>query len=201
MLKSGKEHLESLRDGRVIHLGGECIEDVTTHPAFRNAARTVAALYDMKADPAHRETMTYEEDGRHHSIYYLRPKTRDDLQRRMLGYCIIADLTCGMLGCSPNHVASFATGMALKLDELKSPYGYPDHLLTSYRHIRDHDLYTVYAALPPQAARDPAFYQQKNLPGPTLRVVRKGNNGVVIRGMKMLAIVRAPPRRRAKKAG
>ena len=56
MLRSGKEHLERLRDGRVVYVGNERIDDVTTHPVFRNAARTVAAIYDMKADPAHRET-------------------------------------------------------------------------------------------------------------------------------------------------
>ena len=72
MLRSGKEHLESLRDGRVVYIGSEQVDDVTTHPAFRNAAQTVAALYDMKADPALREEMTYEEDGDRHSIYYLR---------------------------------------------------------------------------------------------------------------------------------
>src|SRR5438876_11901257 len=93
MLKTGKGHVESLRDGRVVYLGSERIDDVTTHPAFRNAVRTVARLYDMKADPAQRETMTYEEDGGRHSIYFLRPKTRDDLQRRMLGHRKIADLT------------------------------------------------------------------------------------------------------------
>ena len=54
MLRSGKEHLESLRDGRVVYIGNEKVDDVTTHPAFRNAAQTVAALYDMKADPAQR---------------------------------------------------------------------------------------------------------------------------------------------------
>ncbi len=47
------------------------------------AAQTVAGIYDMKADPANRDSMTYEEDGGRHSIYFLRPKTRDDLQRRI----------------------------------------------------------------------------------------------------------------------
>jgi 4-hydroxyphenylacetate 3-monooxygenase len=51
MLRTGNEHLESLRDGRVIYIGSERVDDVTCHPAFRNAAQTVAALYDMKADP------------------------------------------------------------------------------------------------------------------------------------------------------
>ena len=72
MLRTGKEHLESLRDGRVVYVGGERIDDVTTHPAFRAPAQTVAAIYDMKADPANRDTMTYEEDGGRHSIYFLR---------------------------------------------------------------------------------------------------------------------------------
>ena len=44
MLKSGSEHLESLRDGRVVYIGSERVADVTTHPAFRNAARTVASI-------------------------------------------------------------------------------------------------------------------------------------------------------------
>ena len=76
MLRTGKEHLESLRDGRVVYVGGERVDDVTTHPAFRAAAQTVAGIYDLKGDPAHRDTMTYEEDGGRHSIYFLKPKTR-----------------------------------------------------------------------------------------------------------------------------
>jgi len=95
MLRTGKEHLESLRDGRVVYIGGEKVDDVTTHPAFRNAAATVAAIYDMKADPASRDTMSYQEDGGRHSIYFLRPRSRDDLQRRMLGHRRIADCSSG----------------------------------------------------------------------------------------------------------
>ena len=98
MLRSGKEHLELIRDGRIVYIGAERVDDVTRHPAFRNAAQTVAALYDMKADPALREEMTYEEDAGRHSIYFLRARTRDDLQRRMIGHRRIADFTYGMFG-------------------------------------------------------------------------------------------------------
>ena len=38
MLKTGSEHLESLRDGRTVFIGSEKVTDVTSHPAFRNAA-------------------------------------------------------------------------------------------------------------------------------------------------------------------
>jgi 4-hydroxyphenylacetate 3-monooxygenase len=187
MLRSGKEHLETLRDGRIVYVGSERVHDVTRHPAFREAAATVAAIYDMKADPANREVMTYDEDGARHSIYFLRPRSRDDLQRRMLGHRKIADLTLGMFGRSPDHVASFVTGMAMKPDALPAPYGYSDNLLRYYRHLRDNDTYVVYAVLPPQAARNPEFYERQNMPVPTLRVVREEDDGVVISGMKMLA--------------
>jgi len=187
MLRSGKEHLDSLRDGRVVYIGNERVEDVTTHPAFRNAAHTVAAIYDLKADPASRDEMSYEEDGGRHSIYFLRARSRDDLQRRMVGHRRIADFTHGLFGRSPDHVASFVTGMAMKLDALNSPCARPDNVQRYYQHIRDNDVYVAYAVVPPQAARDPAFYTRQNLPVPTLRVVREDDDGVVISGMKMLA--------------
>jgi 4-hydroxyphenylacetate 3-monooxygenase len=187
MLRSGKEHLESLRDGRVVYVGGERIDDVTRHPAFRMAAETVAAIYDMKADPANRDAMTYEEEGSRHSIYFLRPRTRDDLQRRMEGHRRIAELTHGMFGRSPDHVASFVTGMALKPDVLVAPCGHSDNLLAYYEYARDNDVYTVYAVVPPQAARNPEFYLRQNIPMPSLRVVAEDDRGVTISGMKMLA--------------
>ena len=103
MLRTGQEHLESLRDGRVVYVGGERIDDVTRHPWFREAARTVAGLYDLKADPANRDILTYEEEGSRHSIYFMRPKTRDDLQRRMEGHKRIAEFTHGMFGVAGNQ--------------------------------------------------------------------------------------------------
>jgi 4-hydroxyphenylacetate 3-monooxygenase len=187
MLRTGKEHLESLRDGRVIYVGAEKVDDVTRHPAFRNAAHTVAALYDMKSDPALKDEMTFEEDGGRHSIYFLRASSRDDLQRRMIGHRRVADFTYGLFGRSPDHVASFITGMSMKLDELKAPCGNPNNLLNYYKYIRDNDVYAVYAVVPPQAARNPEFYHRQNIPMPTLRVVRESDDGVVISGTKMLA--------------
>jgi 4-hydroxyphenylacetate 3-monooxygenase len=185
MLKSGNEHLESLRDGRVVYIGSERVADVTTHPAFRNAARTVASIYDMKL--AEREAMSFEQDGERFSIYFLQPKTREDLARRTRGHRMIAELTYGMFGRSPDHVASFVTGMAMKPEELKAPCGRPGNLLNFYRDIARTDAYVVYAVVPPQAARNPEFYQRQNIPIPTLSVVREEDDGLVISGMKMLA--------------
>src|SRR5262249_36494270 len=47
---TGAQYLESLRDGREVYVYGERIKDVTTHPAFRNSARSIARLYDALHD-------------------------------------------------------------------------------------------------------------------------------------------------------
>ena len=48
---TGDEYFESLRDGREVWIYGQRVEDVTTHPAFRNTARMIARLYDALHDP------------------------------------------------------------------------------------------------------------------------------------------------------
>jgi 4-hydroxyphenylacetate 3-hydroxylase N terminal len=63
MLMTGKDYLESIRDGRRVYVGSELVEDVTTHPAFRNAAHSFALIYDRKRAPENHDIMTFEEDG------------------------------------------------------------------------------------------------------------------------------------------
>ena len=60
MAKTGAQHLESLRDGREVFLNGEKVDDVTTHPAYKNAVAAAANLYDFQADPENIEWMTFE---------------------------------------------------------------------------------------------------------------------------------------------
>ena len=184
MLKTGKEHLEQLRDGRTVYIGSEKVTDVTAHPAFRNAARSIAAIYDMKCDPPNREAMSFEEGGHRYSAYFLPAKWRVDLEKRTHLHRAIANMSYGMLGRSPDHVSSFVTGMSTN----PSVFGdYADNLLGYYEHMRTNDVYACYAVIPPQAARNPEFYVKQNLPIPTLRVIREDDDGVVISGMKMLA--------------
>jgi 4-hydroxyphenylacetate 3-monooxygenase len=184
LLKTGVEHLEQLRDGRTVYIGRERVRDVTTHPAFRNGARSIASIYDLKADPQNAETASFEEDGEYHSAYFLRARTTEDLLRRSKIHRQIADLSYGLLGRSPDHVASFVTGMAMKPEVFGR---YSGHITDYYRYMRRQDIFAAYAVLPPQAARNPEFYHRMNMPTPTLRVVRESDDGLVISGMKMLA--------------
>ena len=48
-VKTGAEHIKSLKDGRTVYIDGRLVDDVTEHPAFRNSIRSAAALYDFQA--------------------------------------------------------------------------------------------------------------------------------------------------------
>ena len=136
MMRTGAEHLERLRDGRRIYIGSERVDDVTSHPAFRNAARTVAAIYDMKADPANREIMSFDGGAGRFSMYYLQARTQEDLRRRMRAHRMIADMTYGLFGRSPDHVASFVTGMAMRPDIFAAgDRPFADNIAAYYRYM------------------------------------------------------------------
>src|SRR3954467_14401936 len=136
MLKSGAEHLRQLRDGRAVYIGAEKVTDVTSHPAFRNAARTVAGLYDLKNSPA----LSYEEGGERHSNYFLKAKSGEDLSKRTEIHRAIAGASYGLLGRSPDHVASFVTGMAMNAPVF-GPY--EKNLLNYYEAMRKADTYAA----------------------------------------------------------
>ena len=61
--KTGAEHIASLRDGRAVYIDGQRVNDVTAHPAFKNAVRSAGALYDFQAQPENIELMTFMPDG------------------------------------------------------------------------------------------------------------------------------------------
>src|SRR5215470_8528677 len=59
---TGSEFIESLRDGREVYIYGERVGDVTKHPAFRNAAVSVARLYDALHDAKTKDVLTAPTD-------------------------------------------------------------------------------------------------------------------------------------------
>ena len=113
MLLTGEEFLQSIRDGRRVYVGGERVDDVTVHPAFRNAARSFAMIYDRKRAPENREVMTVEEDGDIFSTYFLLPRSREDLQRRYETHRRIASWTYGLMGRAPDNFPSYVSGLVM----------------------------------------------------------------------------------------
>ncbi len=186
MLLSGKEKLERMRDGRAVYIGSERVRDVTKHRAFARAAQTVADIYDHKKQPDVQDILSFEEHGERFSIYFLQAKTRDDLERRTRGHKHIADLTLGMFGRSPDHVAAMITGLSMNAGVLGNE-SYQNNLTRYYHEARRNDYYCVFACVPPTGARSGEIVDGRGVVYPALRVVDEHDDGVVISGIKMLA--------------
>src|SRR5262245_43197475 len=79
---TGKEFIESLRDDREVYIYGERVKDVTTHPAFRNAVRSIARLYDALHDDKQKAVLTCPTDtgtGTFTHKFFRVAKSREDL--------------------------------------------------------------------------------------------------------------------------
>jgi 4-hydroxyphenylacetate 3-monooxygenase len=188
VLISGQHKLERMRDGRTVYIGAERVDDVTSHPAFREGAKTIAGLYDLKADPAKRDLFSFEEDGERISLYWLRCRNRDDLVRRMRCCKAIADATYGFVGRSPDQVSGLITGLAMNaalLDGLRPGFG--QNLLKYYDFARKNDLYLSFAVTPASGRKASDLFPGQQRDDPNLQVVAEDDAGVTVSGMKMLA--------------
>ena len=187
MLLTGKEYLESIRDGRRVYVGGELVDDVTTHPAFRNAAHSFAMIYDRKRAPENRDVMTFEEDGETFSSYFLLPRTREDLQRRFETHRRIASWTLRaarpLAGQFPELRERAGHGPG---DVRPHPPGLRRQHANYYRHMRANDIFASHTVTNPQGWRMPIRPRRQKRTPPTLRVVAEDDRGVTINGLKML---------------
>ena len=188
MTRSGDDYMRALRDGRTVSVNGERVEDVTAHPAFAGAIRTVARLYDLADDPANRELMTYPSprDGRPVNKAWLVPRTREDLVARRRAIKFSADASYGFLGRSPDHVSSFFAGFAGSPEfYARGGQRFADNLLRFAAKAADEDLYLSYVIVHPTIDRAKPAHQQSE-PYLYAGAAAERDGGIVVRGAQML---------------
>jgi 4-hydroxyphenylacetate 3-monooxygenase len=188
-LRTGADYLRSLDDGRAVYVDGEKVKDVTKHPAFAEAAKSAARLYDIAADPAMRDRMTYTSPSSGKPVLraFQIPRSHEDLRLKRLASETWSEATFGMIGRTPDHVAGFFCGYAA-VPEVFAAGGqqYADNVVRFYEHIRENHLWTTYAIVPPQIDRSKPAHKQSD---PTLYagVVKETDGGIVVSGAQQLA--------------
>jgi 4-hydroxyphenylacetate 3-monooxygenase len=187
MVKNGKQHLESLRDGREVYIDGQRVNNHVDHPAYRQSIRSAADLYEYQANPANVERMTFKSPTSGNAVnrMWQLPTSHGELVERRKALEEWAELTCGFLGRSPDHVASCLSGMVMGLDvfERYDPKR-AKALWDYYEYARDRDLYLTYVIVNPQADRGKDPGQQAE--GLVASVVDEDAEGITIKGAKML---------------
>src|ERR1700736_5177168 len=111
---TGSEYLASLRDGREIYIYGERVDDVTTHPAFRNAARSIARLYDALHDPRSKDVLTWATDtgsGGFTHKFFRAARSGEDLIGQRDAIAHWARLSYGWMGRSPDYKDSLMNAL------------------------------------------------------------------------------------------
>ena len=189
-LRTGAQYIDGIRDdGRRVFIDGEVVRDVTAHPAFRAAVRSVARLYDIAADPANRALMTYPSPATGKPVLrcWEIPRVPADLTARRAMIARWAEATFGLMGRTPDHVAGFFAGFAAKPSVFSAAGAqWAANVTRFYEFARDRHLYLSYAIVPPQIDRSQPAHRQSD---PTLYagVTKERDGGIVLKGAQQLA--------------
>jgi len=187
-IRTGKELLDSLDDGREVWLDGERITDLTGDQRLSGAAYTMAELYDMQHRSDLVETMTYASPttGDRVGMSYIEPKSVDDLKRRRKMVSVWMEATCGFFGRSPDFMNIHTTGFA----SAHEVFGARDekfgrNIRAYYEHARENDIAMTHTLVNPQVDRSlPVEKQSKDL---AAKIVKETDEGIVIKGARMVA--------------
>ena len=83
MLRTGKQYLEALNDGRVVWVGNEKVDNVATHPLTRDYAQRMAEFFDLHRREDLRDILTFvDDDGERRSMTWFRHRTKEQLVRK-----------------------------------------------------------------------------------------------------------------------
>jgi 4-hydroxyphenylacetate 3-monooxygenase len=191
--RTGQEYLEAL-DERAIQVeieGRQYTGRVSEIPQLRNITRTYAQVFDLQHDPGLRDVMTYESpsSGERVGMSFLQPASVDDVVRRREAMAVWAEFSLGNLGRTGDYCNSAVMAMAAAAEWFgQDDPAYAENVRRYYEHVRENDLLLTHTLVFPQANRSVGPAQQKEQ---TLaaRIVDRNDNGIVIRGARLLATI------------
>lgn len=181
-LLTGRDYLESLRDGREVYIYGERVKDVTTHPSSRNAARSIARLYDALHDPATRDALTMvDRHGIRTHRFFTASYSAEELLAAREAIAIWARMTYGFMGRTPDYKAAFMATLG-SMPEFYAPY--TESGTTWYKRYASKGLFLNHVLINPPVDRKKPVHEVGDV---FVHVVKERDDGIVVRGAKMLA--------------
>ncbi len=189
-LRSGQQYIDALKnDGRRVFLDGEEVSDVTSHPAFEEAVRSIADLFDIAHDPANRDVMSYTSPatGEPVNVIWRMPKTTEELSIWRGAVEKWSESNFGLIGRGPDHVAGYFSGWASAPEIFDDGSGrdFAGNMIRFYEFLRDNDVYITYTVVPPQIDRSKPAHGQSP-PDLYAGVTEERDDGIIIQGAQML---------------
>jgi 4-hydroxyphenylacetate 3-monooxygenase len=181
---TGAEYLLSLRDGREVYIDGERVADVTTHPALRNAARSIARLYDALHDPKHQGVLTCPTDtgsGGYTHRYFRVQRSREDLVAAQAAIAGWSRMTYGWMGRTPDYKAAYTNTLGANSDY----YGpWAANALRWYKLAQETVPFMNHAIVNPPLDRHKPAEQVKDV---FVSVDKEVDGGIIVSGAKVVA--------------
>jgi aromatic ring hydroxylase len=184
---TGKQYVESLRDGRRLFIDGKVVTDVTSYPPLQGVIGTIAGLYDDQHDPAYKDILTYRspKTGAPVSTTYLEARTREEFQALAGCFHLRALRTFGLMGRLTDFMSAFLVDLAVALRALGKTEA-AARAQGMVEHCRENDLQVTHGLIDPQSDRSTL-----DAPSEAVHIVERRPEGVVVSGCRMLATLAA----------
>ena len=188
--RTGEQFLAGLGlGGREIWLRGERISHPLDHPELRAAALSLARVFDVQhshaasmlaASPAAPELLV--------NVTHLIPRSVDDLVRRRRAFELVAALSGGVMGRTPDYLNVTFACFAGRSEvwARRGNDAFASNLVAYQSYMRDADLSTTHALMNPQVDRTKPEAEQA-MGQVALHKVGETADSIVVRGARMLA--------------
>lgn len=181
---TGAEYLESLRDGRTVYINGEPIADVTSHPAMRNAARSIARLYDALHDEQQHSRLTAPTDtgsGGYTHKYFRVARSADDLVAQQGAIADWARMTYGWMGRTADYKAALMNTLGANA-EWYGPFS--DNARAWHKRAQEAVLFMNHAIVNPPVDRHKPADAVKDV---FVHITKETDAGIYVSGAKVVA--------------
>jgi 4-hydroxybutyryl-CoA dehydratase/vinylacetyl-CoA-Delta-isomerase len=182
-LRTPKQFLAGLKDGRTVYYRGEAVKDVTTHAELGVAARHAAIDFELAENPQYRSIAVHTDGNEEYSAYYRVPRRAQDLVDRgqliELGTQLGATLVLLIKEIGTDALFALKRVLARKQDAQGT-----GRLDAFYRSCRDNDLALAVAQTDVKGDRSKRPSEQED-PDVYVRVVEERANGIIVRGAKV----------------
>ena len=184
MLRTGQEYRDSLRDGRVVWMNGERVDDVSAHPAFKPVVDIRARMFDMTHEEEHQDILAYvDEAGDTNATLLKLPYVREDWYRKRKGVDVVLNEIAGVV----TRVGDETVGEMWSLYDGSDVLAeidprFAENIKNHIDRVIKNDVFHVSANTDPKGDRSKRPQDQD--PDMLLHVVRETDAGIVIRGAK-----------------
>jgi 4-hydroxyphenylacetate 3-monooxygenase len=182
-IKTGQQYIDSLRDGRTLHIDGKVVTDVTAYAPLQGIIGTIAGLYDDQHDPAFQDILTYRSPGTGDLVSktYLEARTHDELRQLAGCFHLRALRTFGLMGRLTDFMSGFLVDNVVALRMMgRSEAAARSQAIVD--HCRENDVQVTHALIDPQSDRSTL-----DAPAQAVHVVERTSGGIVVSGCRMLS--------------